>query len=324
MMTDIWAFSKNVPGNTCEDARLLGGGTNLQFPAGNDKGQAGWDIGLMFNNFGDLPEKLKGKPGPITRLAINVHGSPGKIDADSVGTVADSYDFPSLVKRYGTSLTAINNLLAAGAPVLIMGCNVAKGDVGASFISDMSKTAFPGHKVVAFTTIGETLRQYRSGGGCSEPGMRDTPYDNDSEGMPKVQEEREKEVLTLPWASENSPHAKVALNGQIIAGAEQSTPSTDMSPQAYLPGTWNVTIGGWNGYFIFTRDGTAYWTNAEGGSRHKGTWITTAGAVDWSFADDPDGWVRTFEVLTPLKTNLNGTVTVRGVPHGTFAMSKLD
>src|SRR4051794_32407798 len=77
-MPAMWAYSKNVPGRTCPDAHLLGGGTNLQYPAGNRQGQAGWDIGLMFNDIYDLLAKIQELhlTEKITRLAINVHGSP--------------------------------------------------------------------------------------------------------------------------------------------------------------------------------------------------------------------------------------------------------
>jgi hypothetical protein len=188
---------------------------------------------------------------------------------------------------------------------------------------DMSKTAFPGHKVVGFKTIGETLRQYRRGESCTEPGMRDTPYDTPSEGFPEIKAQREKDVLTLPWASEDSPNAKVALNGTITKGAEQPVAQTDLSFQSYLPGTWNVTIGSWNGYFVFSSNNTVYWFTDESRVPHYGKWGTMAGSIDWSFSDDPPGWVRDFQVLTPLKSSLNGTITIKGVPHGFFTMSKL-
>lgn len=67
-MTAVWAYSKAAPGKTCEDARLLGDGTQLQFPQGNDKGQAGWDVGLMFDTFADLAQKITSLLGRATGL----------------------------------------------------------------------------------------------------------------------------------------------------------------------------------------------------------------------------------------------------------------
>lgn len=255
------------------------------------------------------------------RLAINLHGMPGKIDADSKGTEAGMYDFDQLWNRYSSPLTLINLMLSSGAAVLIMGCNVAKGDEGAAFISALSKTAFPDHNVVGFTTIGETLRQFRSGDSCTEPGMRDTNYDNPSQGMP-FQNERESEVLTLPWASESSPHSKIALNGKIVVDKDLKVAPVDYFFQAYLPGTWMATIGSWSGYFVFHKDGTIFWSELDSSQRHNGKWWTMAGSVEWSFSDDNPGWKRNFQVLTPLKTALNGNIIIKGVNHGSFSMSK--
>ena len=325
-MTAIWAYSKAAPGKTCEDAKLLGGGTDIKYPAGNEHGQAGWEVGLMFDTFADMTTKLQSlmtkKGDKITRLAINLHGMPGKIDADSVGTEPSMFDFASLQSRYSSQLVAINSMLSNDAPVLIMGCNVAKGVDGDKFLTEMSDKSFKGHKVVGFTTIGETLRQFRSGGFCSEPGMRDSPYDNPSAGMPKIQAEREKEVLNLPWASETSPHAKVALNGKIVSGAETPVAATNYSTQSYLPGTWSVKIGNWEGYFMFKADGTAEWTEIVATRRHQGKWKVSGVSVEWSFSDDTPGWTRTFAVTTPLKSNLDGKITINGNPHGFFQMFK--
>lgn len=324
-MPAVWAYSIAAPGKTCADARLLWGGTKLQYPEGNDKGQSGWDIGLMFTTFGDLAEKLRVLPMPkdeaITRLAINLHGTPGKIDAGGLAVEADMYDFNKLWNRYSSQLALINLRLADGAVVLIMGCNVAKGDVGAQFLVDLSKFAFPKHKVVGFTKIGETMRQFRSGESCTEPGMRDTPYDNPSEGLPTIKAQREMDTLSLPWASETSPHAKIALNGEIISGAEPAIPTTDYSFNNYLPGSWSITIGDWNGYFVFSRGGDVYWTDSTL-RKHPGKWWTMAGCIQWSFSDDAAGWVRIFEILTLLKATLNGKITIKGRDHGFFTMSK--
>ena len=331
-MSTIWAYSRNVPGRTCADARLLSEPTNLHYPSGNDRGQAGWDIGLMFGDIPDLADKIREataaqaascarsnrRADPVSRLAINVHGDPGKIDADGTGAV---YDFDALWRKYSSAIRTINNALSPGASVLIMGCNVARGDAGAKFLMDASSTAFPGHQVVGFTTIGETMRQFRSGGQCSEPGMRDTPYESPSEGSSAMKAEREKELLTLPWASETSPHAKIALNGKIIKGAEQSVAAVDYSVDKYLPGSWSVAIGGWNGYFVFGANHTVYWT-AAGTGRHGGKWSAVGNRVTWSFDDDAKDFKRDFQVATPLKTTIDGTVTIKSRNSGFFVMSK--
>jgi len=324
-MPAVWAYSITAPGNTCEDARLLGGGTNIQYPEGNDQGQAGWDIGLDFKEIFNLAQNLGNlKAGLITRLAINLHGCPGKIDAaGGGGTEATMFNSAQLFNTYSGPLMFINSMLAAEAVVLIMGCNVAKGKAGEEFLSDLSRWAFRGHKVVGFSRIGETLRQYRQGEYCSEPGMRDTTYDEPSAGEPVVQVEREQEVLSLPWASETSPHAKIAKDGKIILGEEPLPPGTDYSANSYMIGRWTVSAGSWNGWFIFQKDKTVYWMNEDGrGGKHTGSWGSFDGAVGWSFSDDPPGWKRDWQVLEPLRSTLNGRVYIKGQPHGFFIMSK--
>jgi uncharacterized protein DUF4347 len=320
----VWTYSKNSPAKTCPDARLLGDGTPISpYPGGHQHGQAGWDYGLMFNSLGDLSEKLRllkaDKGITISRLAIDVHGAPGAIDAASNGSM---YDFNKLWSHYSSPLVLINLMLEPSAAILIMGCQVAKGEIGADFISQLSKTVFPGHKVVGFTTIGETLRQYRKGGYCSEPGMRDTPYDTPSAGIPELKIEREKEALTLPWASESSPHAKIALEGAIIHGAEPA-PTISYAPEDYMPGTWNVGIGPWSGFFVFSRGYKVYWIERHGGVRHPGKWWTVAGSVDWSFDDDAPDFKRTFEILTPLHTVMKGTIGIGSRASGFFEMAKV-
>lgn len=332
-MAAVWAYSLNVPGKTCEDAKLLGEGTKLQYPAGNDRGQAGWDVGVAFSNFGELSGALRDirSNTSISRLAINVHGSPGEIDADGNKS---AYGFDRLWDRYSSQLVFMNVLLNAGAPVLIMGCNVAKGIVGATFLMDLSRKAFPARDVTAFTTVGETLRQFRRGEGCTEPGMRDTPYENNSFGMPEVQKAREKEVLTLPWASEYSPHALVArdgklvkLGGKTLSEDERQTlltpPQSDFSMDNYLPGTWNASAGCWKGYFVFKKDKSAYWMTELQGPIHRGKWWTSPGSIVWEFEDDPRGWKRRIEMYTPLKSTMTASVTINGKNHGAFSMSKL-
>ncbi|HEY3743010.1 MAG TPA: DUF4347 domain-containing protein [Bryobacteraceae bacterium] len=317
-MPTVWAYSKAAPGKTCEDARLLGGGTNIQYPAGNDQGQGGWEIGLMFETFSDLATKLKALQENITRLAINLHGAPGVIDALSDGS---GMDFAKLWARFSNELTSINQKLSAGAIVLIMGCNVALGKEGDNFLTQLSDKAFRGHKVVGFTTIGETMRQYRRGESCSEAGMRDSPYGSPSENQPTVQAEREKEVLTLPWASESSPHAKIALDRKIVLTHETPIPSQDYSPNNYLPGTWSVSIGSWQGYFIFTGDSHVKWS-AQTKTNGGGNWSADSNGVTWTFVDDDPKFTRTFRVTVRLQTTVNGDITISGRNSGFFTMSK--
>jgi len=256
-----------------------------------------------------------------------VHGAPGAIDADANGS---SYNFNALWNKYSSQLVFINNLLDAGALVLIMGCNVASSDVGAAFLTQLSSQVFKSHKVVGFKTVGVTLRQFRQGEQCSEPGMRDTPYDNPSNplpvGTPGLDFEREKELLSLPWASETSPHVKIAQNGAIIFGAEPAVPTTDYSADAYLPGTWSVESGAWKGYYIFAKRLDCYWMDAAGTIRHHGQWYFPpgTGSVAWRFDEEGPDWNSRpeYEVLLPLQTIVPGNKTLKAAPYGSFRMIK--
>jgi hypothetical protein len=334
-MTTIWAVSSAAPGKTCADARLLGGGTKLEYPQGNDKGQAGWDVGLGFDTFVDLAQKIvalkKSKNLAITRLAINLHGAPGRIDADSKGTNYDTaYDFDKLWKVYRQQMQQINGALEGNAMVLIMGCNVAAGDEGKQFLEKLSSQAFPNHPVVGFTTIGITARQYRNGGSCSEPGMRDSPYETPSEYLPeKDKTEREKEAMTLPWASEQSPHAAVALNGKITRrpAGDAATPQTDYSPENYIVGLWLARIGNWEGHFTFRKDHTCSWKSlapaASGANSDVGTWKVVGGRVEWQFQNDKKNNYnrqRIFRVEPPMQVNMKGVIV--GEDTGLFDMAK--
>lgn len=321
-MTAIWAYSANVPGKTCRDARLLDDkGTYIQYPAGNARGQGGWDIGLPFAGLGDLAfklaelsTKLKLK---ITRLAINVHGGPGEIDADGDGQF---YDLTKLVNKKSSPLASINLLLEPGATILFMSCNLGAGEAGSIFLADLSKSVFPRKQIVGFTTIGSTMQQFRSGEACTEPGMRDSPYDHSSQYDPKEKAAREINNITLPWASEESAHAKVALNGEIIKNRDPVIPV----PSNYdnLLGTWSVEIGDWTGYFVFSDPHKVFWSEKNSSPRHPGKWWSMAGSFSWSFDDDAYGWKRTFGVLTPIKSPLKGSITIGYRNSGLFTMYK--
>jgi hypothetical protein len=340
-MVAIWAVSTAAPGKTCEDAQLSGG-RELHYPAGNERGQAGWDIGLSFRTLADMVDSIaairKKRSDAINRLAINLHGAPGIVDAESKGqwappadkileadglpTPGIHFNHKTLRDKFGVKLRELNSMLAGDAIVLFMGCNVGQDALGDEFLKVLSKETFPGKKVAGFKTVGLTYRQYRSGEKCTEPGMRDSNYNLSSFGNQKSEEEREKEAIKLPWASETSPNAKVALNGAIISGADPNVAKTEYTPAQYLPGTWSVTIGGWNGYFGFSKDGSCYWMTQGQGTRYPGKWTADAEAVRWSYPSDDPNFMRTFIVKLPLKSTVNGEVMVKGKNSGFFVMSK--
>ncbi len=179
MALAVWANSRSSPLQVCQNARLSEDG-NLLYPAGNERGQAGWDVGLPFQGVADLTDKLfdlKAAKGPISRLAINSHGSPGSFDISSNGRDGPFLDFKTVFNRYFSPLHAIARTLTSEAVVLFMGCNVAKGEEGTKLLLRLSDI-FTGRRVVGFTTVGVSMRQYRRGANCTEPGMRDTEHEH--------------------------------------------------------------------------------------------------------------------------------------------------
>lgn len=243
----VWASSRDVPGVVCSDARLggldpesrvpsrrhVGDGLPPLYPGGivddrpGGSGQGGWDRGISFSSLEDLARALSGHPftaGSVSRLAINVHGLSGLllVDGDGrEGLTADNCYRPP----FRTSVDKIGLATRRDAVILFMGCLAGQGPEGTRLLKQLSKS-WPGRQVVAFTTVGfaPAGMMHRAGAGCTEPGMRDTdveyagfgPGANDpttrrlGEMWPNLQ--------AMPWASERSPHAKIALRGLIVRG----------------------------------------------------------------------------------------------------------
>lgn len=245
----IWA-NIDTAVNVGRDARLRedDGSTLslLPYPKGTTRGQAGWDVGISFGSLKSLRQKLHDQPialpnficghlmddceslkaGQISRLAINAHGESGEISINgnhnpvklSVLTFPSDPDIVA-------DLAAIRDVTDPTATILFVGCRAGHSLGGTALLTALS-SFMPGRKIVAFSTIGYSNggAQARHGsGGVTEPGMRDTEY-----AFPSSSEQEEgarygpiwKDLNALPWASEFSPHAKVALNGEIIRGAE--------------------------------------------------------------------------------------------------------
>jgi hypothetical protein len=353
-MPTIWAASTAAPGNTCADARLLGDGRMLSYPAGNFSGQAGWDIGVGFTTFTDLANNLKkitDAKGKCSRLAINLHGNTGIIDADGKGSDGEMKDMPApeadgypptrnmynmkkLREKYSKELKIVNDCLTVDAPVIFMGCLVARDAPGERFLKEMSAEFFKGHKVVGFKTIGVTGRgQFRAGEFCTNPGMRDTPWTTESSRWSEKQKVERESLLadpasfvSIPWAKEDSPNAKFALDGEMKGGADPVV-ATSTNPADFLLGRFSAEAGAWKGFFTFERSGKCYWQEAAGGALHPGKWAIKGSAAEWTFDDDQKGWERLIRLpLPPRKNEARGSysadVTIKGVSHGWFEMWK--
>lgn len=236
--------------NVDVDARLRedDGSTisRLPYPRGTTRGQGGWDVGLSFGSLKSLARQLRENrlprficgrswpwqdceplaPGHVRRLALNAHGDSGEVAVNgqnhqvklTVLTLAADFDLRS-------DLESIRDMLEPNGTLLFMGCRAGNDLPGTALLTAIS-LLMPGRKIGAFSTIGFShgARQARHGTqGFTEPGMRDTEYDFPA-GSENEEDQRYgptwNDLNALPWAWEGSPHAKVALNGVIIRGAE--------------------------------------------------------------------------------------------------------
>lgn len=241
MSLAIWAHAPDVPTEVCFDARVGGKSGAPAYPGGVPKGQGGWDIGIRFSNLSDLADKLFRHPiatprhlcgnwisdcppierGHVKRLAINVHGNPGMLYVNSQKNPALT---PDNIANFHKDLHDIGLSTDQGSVILLMGCLAGQGREGTRLLQALSRV-WPGRQIVAFSTIGFSSGgdMLRSGEFCTEPGMRDT--DNTNPSLSWEMQQRDygplwKNLERLPWASEESPHAKVVRDGTILRGAQ--------------------------------------------------------------------------------------------------------
>lgn len=98
-------------------------------------------------------------------------------------------------------------------------------------------------------------------------------------------------------------------------GAQTTINTVPMS----LPGRWMVTIGNWQGIFVFDKSGGVFWANNDHAPKHVGRWSVNGTRLEWNFKDPGD--FRTFTVQLPLNpTAVSGTILPSG--QGWFTMSK--
>ncbi|MBL8528228.1 MAG: hypothetical protein JNL68_11135 [Burkholderiales bacterium] len=244
----VWAGHSAAPTLVCDDPRLDGGKARVAYPSGSLRGQGGWQASVKFTDIKGLANQLSalripvyygddqaGKaivpPGRITRLAMNAHGMGGSFAAngpepgDFSGHVTDMRLLQNEELR--AAFQRIRRMLAPGAPVLLMGCEVGQTLTGSNFLMALSDV-LRDHPVTAFTSIGYAggPSAKRPNESCSEAGMRDTGILHAS-GSQREEDQRAKywdDLKAWPWASEFSPSAKTALNGRIIKRAESDVP----------------------------------------------------------------------------------------------------
>jgi hypothetical protein len=240
----VWAEHSSAPLRSCTDARLEGGeNRRLAYPEGTPRGQAGWQLGLGFTNPANLADELEQAKIPafygddvagsgliaaesVTRLALVAQGEPGSLDtaeADSASRLSSStVESPPL----RTALERIGEMLEPAAPVVLLGCNCARGAAGDGLLKALSQV-WPGHPVSGFTRIAyaDSGRQQRPAMPCNNPGLRVTEREEPFSSDPAVEQCEENQAFApdwedltkLPWGHENlARHRKTALDGQIV------------------------------------------------------------------------------------------------------------
>lgn len=239
----VWAEHKRAPLLVSADARLEAGANRvIAYPGGTPRGQAGWQLGVKFPNPAKLAETLEQATipefygdddagsgtiplGSITRLALNGHGIPGSLD---IGTVALGPDRLSVftMAEMRPVLERIGRMLEPAAPIVLLGCNCARGSEGDDLLEPLSQI-WAGHEVSGFTTIGyaDSGKQQRPSTPWNNPGMRVTDEKAVFSGDLAIEAREEdlhfgplwNDLVKLPWGHEGlGPHRKTALNGQIV------------------------------------------------------------------------------------------------------------
>jgi hypothetical protein len=312
----VFAGSANIHLDLCKMANFQPGSYQL-YDKGDDRGQFGWDAAVNYTSLQNLVTQLPDvvRPGQyIKRLALSDHGAPGEFEL--VGAkpplTVDS------IEHYRYQLLSIRGFLTLNATVLLMGCNCAYSQAGSDFLKKLSEV-FSGKKVVGFTTVGVEGHQRRLAEKCDNPGMRQTDYRWPAKDA-KEEDERywkDNKYLSLPWASENNKHAKIALNGKI---KDDPDDLSQLNAATRIIAKWDVEVGSWTGVFNFTSNNEASWKDGTSPSWHKGKWWEDDRTVQFKFFDDVKtiGYQRTWVIDKPVQFVNNGRILPAG--RGFFKM----
>jgi len=231
---NMWTYQKStLP--VCYDP-VLDDGKGLNYPEGNSKGQAGWNVSVGFDTIYDLSSQIydgvtmpssfcsnvwddcpKSSIWSINRLAIKAHGAPGEIWINGEGQPALSTDtlptYEPLLRKIGIRLAYPRSL------VLITSCLAGQGTHGTELLRMLSDL-WPYATVVAFSTQGYSSSYFmkRSGDSCNNPGERstDNPTGSFSPSEDDYYKHKWGDYVAMPWASEKSPYAKVVRGGEVL------------------------------------------------------------------------------------------------------------
>ena len=230
----VWT---TVIGSVCEDAALRvkgeeGGIVSVPVISGSDQtyGQAGWQVGIKYGSgqFKNLPQLItKGCKGfLISKLGLNAHGDAGEVAVNGVDVQMHSIE-PSFRARdknlkteFGPVLEFLDHVMTPDGVLLFHGCLAGLGGGGTDLLIQVSQE-LRGARSWGLRRSGTSPseKQRRGDDQCREPGVRDSEYgynDPSKEYERFFKDGKWDDLKNLPWQSETSPHAKVALNGTII------------------------------------------------------------------------------------------------------------
>jgi hypothetical protein len=228
----------------------------MEYPNGDRKGQAGWDVAVSYTDLDDLARKLEAgivmeettkrrfgdrcsepiQPGEITRLAIMAHGGQagvwypngkwkGGVPVTVGGSLLPDGGATELLERWRVPLERIGKYTRAqpvGSTIILMGCMAGQGKGGTELLMALSEI-WPGQKVVGFDVIGyrDSGMAYRGNSlGGEYVGMKLTWFMSDIEfeaNQRRNHDEIGKRWDELEWASEFSKdHAKIVRDQRLI------------------------------------------------------------------------------------------------------------
>ncbi|MGC4065218.1 MAG: hypothetical protein QM784_11340 [Polyangiaceae bacterium] len=166
----------------------------------------------------------------ITRLAIVAHGSDGVMDIEqrAVGQAlgfapAEAQSLTlSRLGLYQRDLTRLGRFLSANCVVYLCSCRLARTTKGEELLKALS-LLWPSTRVVGLRSYGSvctsaTVPRRRPGAAGEFPGMRDSNYSGQVESVNRESNNPQfwNDLSKLPWFSESSPRATIALDGNII------------------------------------------------------------------------------------------------------------
>jgi hypothetical protein len=228
---------------------------SIEYPRGDSRGQAGWDITIPYENITNLADILdrgvtmKGetkrrfgprysdpiRPGEVARLGIMAHGDQdgqwfvnGK-DGHPVGSGKEYY-FPLMANPHAQAesveaaaavLRRIGRYMKSfGSTIVLVGCMAGQGRGGTALLMALS-AIWPRTFIAAFDVVGyrhsSAMTEEGNRGDGEYAGMKLTWYRSELECASEPEAKLLAKWNQMEWASEYSKeHAKIVLNQEVV------------------------------------------------------------------------------------------------------------